>query len=158
MKVKLMCSGSRQETSTERGMSYFTPDDMFTIRKPKLVLPHPNYSRIFFSMLSFSSSPFFYCTQLLVYILKHTALKNNNNNKLNGQCDALINTRWRWDGGKYWFCENTHLSPLAACSFSSYHYIPVSYFILTLQPERNNIKILVHLAQLGNFNALHLSL
>lgn len=28
MKVQLMCSGSREEMSTERGMFYFTPDNI----------------------------------------------------------------------------------------------------------------------------------
>ncbi|EDM06591.1 rCG35060 [Rattus norvegicus] len=52
MKIRLMCSSSRQEASTEKGTCYFTPEFCYRPRihsqleSRNLVPPHPDYCSI----------------------------------------------------------------------------------------------------------------
>ena len=116
MKIRLMCSSSRQEVSTKKGTCYFTPEFCYRPRihsqleSRNLVPPHPDYYSRVFSLLSFPCPHFLivhkvtgvcaqaYCAFFFFFF------------KLNGQCSVLIDSRWRWSGGKYWFCENTPCS------------------------------------------------
>ena len=114
----MMCSSSRQEVSTKKRTCCFTPEFCYRPRihsqldSRSLVPPHPDYYSSF--LYSFISCPHFlivhkvtgvcaqaYCAFLSFFVFK-----------LNGPCSVLIDSRWRWSGGKY---GSVKISP---CSIS----------------------------------------
>ena len=93
--IKLMCSSSREQVSTEEGTCYFTPElcsstsgRHFQLENHKLVSPHPDYYSTVFFILSFSFSLFLchiesnwcMCTSMLIIFFL-----------LNGQWYVFVN-------------------------------------------------------------------
>ena len=135
MKIQLMYSSSRQEVSTKKGTCYFTPE--FCSSRPRrhsqienynLVPPHPDY----YSIVSL----FFH------FPLPHSFIVH----KVTGVCAQayciFFLTKWpmvcfdwhqmEMGWGKILILWKYPLFSISGMLISSYLYIPVSYFALTV--------------------------
>jgi hypothetical protein len=134
MKIQLVCSRSRQEVSTDKGTCYFTPElcsDKPRVHSqtttPQLLQSSFLYSLIFsFPILSSIKSNWVVCTSTSHVCFIYLCFTKW----------AVVYFdwhKWRWDG-EILVCKNSSFfhSALSSCTFSSYLYIPLCCFALTV--------------------------